>query len=103
MSVWSEMAGTLAASAVADAATYKVGGTGDGTSVRVIRAERDMDAALVGRSVRLDRIRLDVRVSDVATPAKGDTVTIGAKTWKVQTAPTQDPLGIWWTLECYPA
>lgn len=103
MTVWTDMADAQFLSDVAVAATYKAGGTGAGVAVRVVPVKRDMDIDVNGLPGRSDRMRIDVRVSEVAAPALNDTFTIGARTWKVMAPKTGDALGIVWSLDCAPA
>jgi hypothetical protein len=44
---------------------------------------------------------VDVRVSDVATPQEGDTLTIGTLLYVVQGEPVRDAENLVWTLDCY--
>ena len=44
---------------------------------------------------------VDVRVSDVATPQEGDTLTIGTLLYAVQGEPVRDAANLVWTLDCY--
>ncbi len=103
MTVWTDMTDAQFASDAAVDGLYKAGGAGAGTTVRVVPVKRDMDADLQGLAGRVDRMRLDVRASEVAAPAVGDTFTIGARTWKVIAPRTGDAYGLVWQLECAPA
>ena len=44
---------------------------------------------------------VDVRVSDIATPQEGDTLTIGTLLYAVQGEPVRDAENLIWTLDCY--
>jgi hypothetical protein len=44
---------------------------------------------------------VDVRVSDIATPQEGDTLTIGTLLYAVQGEPVRDAENLVWTLDCY--
>ena len=44
---------------------------------------------------------VNVRVSDVATPQEGDTLTIGTLLYAVQGEPVWDTENLVWTLDCY--
>jgi hypothetical protein len=44
---------------------------------------------------------VDVRVSDIATPQEGDTLTIGTLLYVVQGEPVRDAENLVWTLDCY--
>lgn len=82
------------------AATFTPAG-GAGVSVTVIR---DVPVETLefsaGPGVNAGRNRLLLRASEVAAPARDDTVTIGATTLKVAAPPLLDPSGAVWTLEC---
>ena len=102
MTVWSDQADALFGNGdIAIDGLYKVGGSGAGTTFPVVPVRRSMDASLFGQAVQADRMRIDIRASDVAAPARGDTVTIGSKVWTVGTPPTADAYGLVWTLECH--
>lgn len=103
MTVWTDQVDALFGSDAAVAGLYKAGGTGPGTAVRVVPVRRDMDADVLGQVGRVDRLRIDVRASEIAAPAVGDTFTIGARTWKVLAPKTGDALGVVWMLDCAPA
>lgn len=82
------------------AAIYKAAGTGADTPVTVIRSQPTADSAAFGISVRAGTQVIEVRVSDVATLAKGDTFTIGADVLTVAGAPALDRQRSMWTAEC---
>ncbi len=61
-----------------ETATYKAGGTGAGTSINVIVATAQPQLIQVddnGRDNRRD-LYMSIKVSDVASPARGDTYTL---------------------------
>lgn len=82
---------------------YKAGGTGAGTTVRVLLLARDMTADVQGFAARVDRQRLQVPASAVAAPKTGDTFTIAGKVWKVLGPPEGDARGISWQMDLGPA
>lgn len=84
---------------LAEAARWKVGGVGPGTSVAVIRKAPDAAEGFGDTRVVLPTVVLDVRKSDVSTPAEGDLVEIGASTFKVIGTPMIDRLGMIWACE----
>lgn len=59
---------------MADDAIWRVGGSGDGIPVRVIRKSPDAIVSMQGNQFDLDAMLLDVRLSEISAPAKGDTV-----------------------------
>ena len=82
------------------AAAYSAGGTGDPVAVTVIREQPSRDAAGFGVALRAGTELLHVRLADVASPAKGDTFTIGAEVLTVQAAPSRDGQAMKWLVEC---
>lgn len=87
---------------IAVAATYRQGGTGPGTSVRVIRRRPDeMTEWNGGRFVR-DTVMLEVRTGEVSALEAGDTFEIGAETFEVQGEPAQDTERLIWRAEARP-
>ncbi|MCJ2034244.1 hypothetical protein [Methylobacterium sp. J-068] len=61
---------------MADDALWRVGGAGEGIPVRIIRKSPDGIVGLQGNQFDLNAMLLDVRTSEVASPAEGDTVQI---------------------------
>lgn len=81
------------------AATYRVGGVGGGTAIRVLRREPDMTLDWGMTAVMVGAVLFSIRASDVAAPAFGDTLTIDGVTYTVQdAAPRADVLRIWNTV-----
>lgn len=83
-------------------AVYTSLGYGQGVAVRVIRVSpQDVVTGLVpGLEVVSSPNLFDVRQSDVAAPAEGDTLSIGADSFVVQGAPRLDASRSVWHLEC---
>lgn len=103
MADWTRQVDRLFTGRLAQDALYRAGGAGAGVAVKVVPVRRDMDTDLLGQSARTDRLRIDVRTSEVAAPAINDTFTIGARAWKVMAPKTGDALGLVWSLDCAPA
>lgn len=61
---------------MAMAGIWRTGGTGDGAPVRVIVRRAKEEPGLPGSRVRQTPMLLDVRLSEVAAPALGDTVEL---------------------------
>jgi hypothetical protein len=79
-------------------ATYKVGGVGSGTTVRIILSQPD-DEVNIGRiSARTGTTVGEVRISEAPNLAKNDTFTVGSDTWKVK-GRDRDALRLIWTLD----
>lgn len=72
---------------LSEAATYKVGGTGDGVAIRIIRGAPDEIERAFGAAIIRDAIRVHIRQADLAArPLEGDTITIGAEVLTVRHA-----------------
>jgi hypothetical protein len=52
-------------------------------------------------AIHTPTLMVDVRVSDIATPQEGDTLTIGTLLYAVQGEPVRDAENLVWTLDCY--
>ncbi|WP_348625425.1 hypothetical protein [Methylobacterium sp. 77] len=57
-------------------AIWRAGGGSDGVSVRVIRKSPEAVVGLAGNQFDLNATLIDVRLSEVAVPAKGDAVDL---------------------------
>jgi len=84
---------------IGEDAIWKAGGTGSGAAVRVIRKSPDVTERFGETPIVLPTNILDVRKAEVASPAEGDLVEIGAGTFKVVGTPMIDQLGLIWTCE----
>lgn len=82
-----------------DAATWKAGGTGPDVACTVIRERPDQDAQAFGTTMRAGAEILSVRASEVATPAAGDSFTVGAQVLIVRGAPQRDSVALLWRCE----
>lgn len=61
---------------MADDAIWRAGGGSDGVAVRVIRKTPEAIVGLAGNQFDLAAMLIDVRLSEVAAPAKGDAVDL---------------------------
>jgi len=87
---------------VAEDALWRADGMGGGTAVRVIRKSPDEVVGFGDSRVVLPTVLIDVRRSEVAEPASGDTVEIDSETFEIIAAPTLDSLRLVWTCEAAP-
>lgn len=87
---------------VAEDALWRAGGVGDGTTVRVVRKSPDEVVGFGDSRAVLPTLLIDVRRSDVADPAAGDTVEIGTVVFEIIGTPVLDSLGLVWTCEAAP-
>lgn len=83
-------------------AVYRVQGLPPDVPCRVIRKAPDDLTDFGAARIRSETTQVDVRVSEVPTPAKGDRLTIGAEVFVVQGDPLQDRERLVWTLNLRP-
>ena len=79
-------------------AMWFAGGTGPGVAVRVIRKSPDEITPFGAARILSETTVLDARVADMATPAPGDPIRIGAEDFLVQGEPKLDRERLIWTL-----
>lgn len=80
-------------------ATWKAGGNGPGVACTVVRERPTADAGAFGSTMLRDAQVISLRAAEVAAPAKGDTITIGAEVLTVR-AVRQDSLSLVFVCEC---
>ena len=83
-------------------ALWRAGGTGEGTAARVITKKPDQVVGFGDSRAVLPTVLIDVRQSEIASPASCDTVEIDAATYDIIATPTGDDLGLIWTCEAAP-
>jgi hypothetical protein len=83
-------------------AVYRPGGVGDGIPVRVMVRRPDRIEGFGETRIASSTTVLDVRVSEVAEPAAGDTLALDGKTVVVQGTPIRDAEALVWTLDTRP-
>lgn len=84
---------------IAGDAIWRAGGVGAGTAVRVVIRRPDQVAGFGDSRAIVPTMLIEVRRSEVAKPANGDTVEIDGETFEVISAPVRDSLGLMWTCE----
>lgn len=84
---------------VAEDALWRAGGAGSGVAVRVVRRSPDEVVGFGNSRAVLPTVLVDVRASEVALPAAGDTVEIAGDLFDIIGAPVRDSLGLVWTCE----
>ena len=101
MTAFQEMIDALFAdSAMARTVTYTpVAGTPQ--TIRAVIKSPDRIVDVRDIAIHTPTLAVDVRVSDVATPQEGDTLTIGTLLYAVQGEPVRDAENLVWTLDCY--
>lgn len=87
---------------IARDARWRASGEGAGVIVRVISKRPDQAANFGDSRVMLPTMLVDVRRSQVAAPASGDTVEMDSETFEVIATPVIDSLRLVWTCEAAP-
>lgn len=85
--------------ALARDALWRFGETGDATTVRVIRKRPDQVVGFGDSRAVVPTVLIDVRRTEVPTPASGDTAEIEGETFIVIARPTIDAERLTWTCE----
>lgn len=78
---------------------WRAGGIGAGVAVRIIRRSPDRVAPFGDGRFVTDTHLLDVRTSEVAVLAIGDTFQIGSEIYTVQSEPLRDGERLVWAAE----
>jgi hypothetical protein len=84
---------------IGEDALWRTGGLGDGVAVRVIRKSPDKIVGFGDSRAVMPSVLIDVRCSEIAMPAVGDTVEIGSVTFEITAEPVSDSLNLVWTCE----
>ena len=84
-------------------AVWRTGGVDPGFPVRIFVRLADRVTDYGPTRIASGTAMVEVRISDVATPSEGDTVSFGGRTLVVQGEPLADALRLVWTIECRPA
>jgi hypothetical protein len=84
---------------LASDALWRVGGIGAGIPVRVIRKSPDRIVGFGDSRAVMPSVLVDVRTSEIALPAAGDTVEIAGGVFDVNAEPTADTLRLVWSCE----
>ena len=87
---------------IATDAIWRTGGAGAGTAVRVVARRPDQVVGFGDSRALLPTMLIDVRRSEVAEPASGDTVEIDGDLFEIIATPIADSLGLVWTCEAAP-
>jgi hypothetical protein len=87
---------------IARHALWRAGGSGEGVTVRVVTRQPDQVAGFGDSRAILPTMLIDVRRSEVAKPATGDTVEIDGEPFAIIAPPVADNLRLVWTCEAAP-
>ncbi len=74
-------------------------GVADGIPVRVVTRRPDQIVGFGDSRAIVSTVLIEVRKSEVPTPAAGDAVTVDGDTFEIIAAPSLDGLGLVWTCE----
>jgi hypothetical protein len=83
-------------------ALYRAGGEGSGVPVRAIRKAPDELANFGDSRFVTDTLTLDLRVSEVPSLSKGDTIEIASEVFEVRSEPVRDRERLVWSAEGRP-
>jgi hypothetical protein len=78
------------------------GGEAPGTTVRAIVRQPDRIGNFGGTRIAAATLVIDVRVSEVAAPAEGDTIEMSGTVYVIQGEPIRDAERLVWTIEGAP-
>ena len=84
-------------------ATYRAGGADPGVPVRVIVRRPDRVGEFGETRIVAETTVFDVRVSEIAAPAAGDTIEADGTVYTIQGEPTRDAERLVWMIEARPA
>ena len=84
-------------------AVYRAGGIDPAVPVRAIRRRPDRVGEFGDARIVAETMVFDVRVSDIAQPAAGDTIEWDGTVYRIQGAPLRDAERLVWTIEARPA
>lgn len=84
---------------IGEDAIWRAGGVGAGVPVRIIRKSPDKIIGFGDSRVVISSVLVDVRTSEIALPAAGDTVEIAGGVFDIIAEPTADTLRFVWTCE----
>lgn len=85
------------------AAVWRAGGANPGMPVRVIVRQPDRIGNFGETRIATATLVIDVRVSEVAAPAEGDTIEMDGVVSVIQGTPLRDGEQLVWTLDTRPA
>ena len=83
-------------------AIYRAGGADPGMPTRLILRRPDRVGEFGETRIAAETLMIDVRVSEVAAPAAGDTFEIGDAVYVIQGEPIRDAECLVWSVEARP-
>ncbi|QLH38159.1 MAG: hypothetical protein HWD60_03140 [Defluviicoccus sp.] len=82
---------------------YRAGSSDGAVEVRLIRRQPDRVGTFEQTRLVAETAVFDLRVSDIAAPAEGDTIEVDGDLFIIQGAPLRDAERLVWTIEARPA
>ena len=84
-------------------AVYRAGGADPGIPVRAIIRRPDRIGEFAETRILTETTMFDIRASEIAAPAEGDTIVVDGSTYVIQGEPMRDAERLIWTIEARPA
>jgi len=84
-------------------AIYRAGGADPGAPVRAIVRQPDRIGEFGETRIVAETVMIDIRVSEVAAPAEGDTIEVNGTVYVIQGEPIRDTERLVWSIEARPA
>ena len=84
------------------AVVFRAGGADPGMPVRVIVRQPDRIGNFGETRIAAATLVIDVRASEVAAPAEGDTIEMSGTVYVIQGEPIRDAERLVWTIEARP-
>ena len=84
-------------------AIYRAGGSGEAITIRAIVRQPDRIGTFGETRIATEATLIDIRTSELAAPAEGDTFEMNGMVYVIQGAPIRDGEQLIWTLDTRPA
>jgi hypothetical protein len=81
---------------------YRAGGAGEAITLRAIVRQPDRIGTFGETRIATQTTLLDIRTSDIAAPAAGDTIEMDGTVYVIQGEPIRDAERLTWTIEARP-
>jgi hypothetical protein len=88
---------------LATGAVYRAGGGDPGVPVSAIIRQPDRIGEFGETRIAAETTMIDIRASEIAAPAEGDTIEVDDKVYVIQGEPIRDAERLIWTIEARPA
>ena len=87
---------------LARVAVYRAGGADPGVPVRAILHRPDRIGEFAETRILTETTMFDIRASEIAAPAEGDTIAVDGSTYVIQGEAIRDAERLVWTIEARP-